>query len=184
MPDPSPPVPAVGYIRVSTMREEKISPELQRSAIEAKAKRDGYTIAEWIEELDVSGRGFGRQGVQRAIGMVRGRAVAAILVWKYSRFGRNPTLVSRYVAEMEETGGALVSATEDVDASTAVGEFTRGMLWQIDGFQSRVIGESWKESHAKRLEEGLPHSGHPAVRLPVPPHLERGPRLPAGLQAG
>jgi len=48
MPDASPrePVTAVGYVRVSTMREEKISPELQRTSIESKAARDGAVIGE------------------------------------------------------------------------------------------------------------------------------------------
>jgi DNA invertase Pin-like site-specific DNA recombinase len=154
-------LPAVGYIRVSMAREEMISPELQRTAIEKKAHGDGAYIAEWIEELDISGRGFGRKGVQRAIELVSGGTVRRVYVWKYSRFGRNAVGVGMNVEKMEEAGGrlALVSATEHVDASTAVGKFTRGMLWQIDEFQSNVIGEQFKETHARRHRNGLPHSG-------------------------
>lgn len=153
--------PAVGYVRVSMAREEMVSPELQRAAIEDKAARDGAEIREWIEELDVSGRGFGREGVQRAIGLIRDRVYRRAYVWKYSRFGRNATLVGVHVGEMEAVGGigALVSATEDVDARTAAGKFARGMLWQVDEFYSNVIGEQWKEAHARRRKNGLPHNG-------------------------
>jgi DNA invertase Pin-like site-specific DNA recombinase len=162
-PIPAAPAPAVGYIRVSMAREEMVSPELQRTAIEAKARQDGATITEWIEELDISGRGFGRKGVQRAIQLVHEGTVRRVYVWKYSRFGRNATLVGVNVDKMEQAGGrgALVSATEHVDASTAVGKFTRGMLWRIDEFQSDVIGEQWQETHARRRKNGLPHSGAP-----------------------
>lgn len=159
----SEPIPAVGYVRVSMAREEMISPELQRTAIGDKAARDGAEIVEWIEELDVSGREFGRKGVQRAISLVRDRVVQRAYVWKYSRFGRNAPLVGMHVGEMEAAGGtgALVSATEDVDARTAAGKFARGMLWQVDQFYSDVVGEQWKEAHARRRKNGLPHNGNP-----------------------
>ena len=156
---PAPPVPSVGYIRVSMAREEMISPELQRAAIEDKAARDGADIREWIEELDVSGRGFGRKGVQHAIGLVRDGVVRRVYVWKYSRFGRNATYVGVFVGEMEAAGGQLVSATEDIDPRTAAGKFARGMLWQVDEFVSNNIGEQWKEAHARRRRNGLPHNG-------------------------
>jgi len=185
-PVPAAPIPAVAYIRVSTAREEMVSPELQRAAIEAKVRQDGVVITEWIKELDISGRGFGRAGVQRAIKLVRDGVVRRVYVWKYSRFGRNATYVGVNVSAMEEAGGrgALVSATEHVDPSTAVGKFTRGMLWQIDEFQSNAIGEQWQEAHARRHRNGLPHSGAPRFgylyhRPTVGPF-----RCPQGCEAG
>jgi len=158
---PREPLTAIGYVRVSTMREEKISPELQRTAIASKAARDGVTIGEWIEELDISGRGFGRRGVQRAIGLVEAGQASAIYVWKFSRFGRNVKGVVLNNARIEEAGGRLVSATEDVDAGTAVGRLSRGVIWHLDEFQSDIIGEQWKETHARRRASGLPHQGQP-----------------------
>src|SRR6185312_2515811 len=161
MGEPSPLEPAVGYVRVSMAREEMVAPQLQRAAIEDRCRRDGSYIAEWIEELDVSGREFAREGVQRAIGLVRDGTYRRVYVWKYSRFGRNATYVGVHVGEMEAAGGQLISATEDVDASTAAGKFARGMLWRVDEFYSDVVGENWKEAHAKRRREGLPHNGTP-----------------------
>jgi DNA invertase Pin-like site-specific DNA recombinase len=153
--------PAVGYVRVSMAREEMVSPELQRAAVNDRAGRDGYRVTEWIEELDVSGRGFARVGVQRAIQQVRDGAVRRVYVWKYSRFGRNATLVGVHVGEIEAAGGELVSATEDVDARTAAGKFARGMLWQVDEFYSDLIGENWRGAHRRRRDSGLPHNGYP-----------------------
>jgi len=163
MADASPrdPVSAVGYIRVSTAREEMISPQIQRAGIEAKAQRDGVPVAEWIEELDISGRGFGRKGVQQAIERIESGARQIIYVYKYSRFGRNATLTGVAAMRVEEAAGRLISATEEVDARTAVGKLTRGMLWQLDEFYSNLIGEQWQEAHAKRRRDGLPHHGQP-----------------------
>jgi DNA invertase Pin-like site-specific DNA recombinase len=151
--------PAIGYVRVSMAREEMVSPELQRAAITDKAARDGCEIAEWVEELDVSGRLFGRTGVQKVIGLVRDGTYRRAYVWKYSRFGRNATYVGLYVQQMEEAGGQLVSATDDVGSRTAAQRFARGMIWAADEFQSNVIGENWKETHARRRRAGLPHNG-------------------------
>jgi site-specific DNA recombinase len=161
MPVPAPMIHAVGYVRVSMAREEMISPELQKTAISDRAARDGAVITEWIEELDVSGRGFGRKGVQRAISLVRDGVVRRVYVWKYSRFGRNATYVGVHVGEMEAAAGQLVSATEDIDPRTAAGKFARGMLWRVDEFVSDNIGEQWKEAHARRRRNGLPHNGAP-----------------------
>src|SRR5690606_40458984 len=56
-------------------------------------------------------------------------------------------------------GGELVSATEEVDAKTAVGRFTRGMLLEIAAFESDRAGEQWKETHELRRNLGLPATG-------------------------
>jgi site-specific DNA recombinase len=163
-----PSVPAVtggaaAYIRVSMAREEMISPQLQRAAIERAAEADKIVIPDdrWVEELDESGRGFGRKGVQTILRWAREGSIARVYVWKYSRFGRSARLVAVNVEQMEKAGCQLVSATEQVDARTAVGRFTRGMLWQLDEFYSDLVGESWAAAHAARLARGLPHSGAP-----------------------
>jgi len=169
MGDTPPLEPAIGYIRVSMAHEETISPDVQRAANERQAAADGcYIPDEWqIEELDVSGRGFGRKGVQRAIAAIRdgaeasGRPLRRVYVWKYSRFGRNAMLTAVYNGQIEEAGGQLTSSTEPVDARTAIGRLTRGMIWQLDEFYSDLVGENWRNAHAARRRDGLPHNGNP-----------------------
>ncbi|MEU6783870.1 recombinase family protein [Nonomuraea angiospora] len=78
-----------------------------------------------MEDLDLGGYLSGREG--------RGQA---ILVWKYSRFGRNRMGNRFNLARLEAAGGELVSATEEVDATTVVGKFTRGMLMELAAFES------------------------------------------------
>lgn len=155
-------IPVIGYIRVSTWREEKISPEIQQSVIAEAAARKGRHVVAWIHDLDVSGRHFKRR-IMEAIEIVEAGGVYApvreIWVWKFSRFGRSRYGVAINLTRVERVGGHLVSATEDVDATTATGRFARGMLFEVAAFESDRAGEQWKETHELRRRRGLPSSG-------------------------
>lgn len=152
--------PWIGYIRVSTWKEEKISPEIQRAAIEAWAAQTGRRIVEWIEDLDVSGRHFKRK-IQRAITLVKQRTGLGIAVWKYSRFGRDDYGIRINLRALEEVGGRLESATERIDASNAIGRFSRRIQFDLAAFESERIGEAWQETHKHRLAQGVPAAGRP-----------------------
>lgn len=151
-------IPTIGYIRVSWLQEHQISPDIQRHAIDDWARRNGRTIVEWIEDLDVTGRDFRRKVMQAIQGIEAGRA-QEIAVWKYSRFGRTDTGNAVNLGRIHLAGGELQSATEDVDASTAVGKLTRNMLMDLAVFESDRAGEQWKEAHANRRARGLPSNG-------------------------
>lgn len=150
---------AIGYVRVSTAREEMISPETQRTAIEVYCARKGYRLLEHVEDLDKTGRNFAREGIQQTIARIERREAAVVVVWKFSRFGRNRKGWALNLARVEEAGGGLESATEEVDAKTAAGKLSRGILAEFAAFQSDVIGEEWQDAHANRRERGLPHTG-------------------------
>lgn len=152
------PIPTIGYIRVSLAREETISPELQRESITKWAQRTGHRIVDWVEDLDKSGRNFKRR-IMGVIERVEGGEARVIAVWKYSRFGRTRTGVPANLARVEKAGGQLLSATEEVDARTAIGRFQRGMIMEFNAFESDRAGEQWAETHQWRRDQGLPAMG-------------------------
>lgn len=154
------PQPVIGYARVSTWREEMISIELQTKAVEEAAARRGRYVAEWVIDEDATGRNFKRK-VMRAIELIEDpvRPERELWSWKFSRFGRNRHGVAINLARIENVGGELISATEEVDAKTAVGRFTRGMLLELAAFESDRAGEQWKETHKLRRDLGLPSGG-------------------------
>ncbi|WP_326797485.1 recombinase family protein [Streptomyces sp. NBC_01808] len=152
--------PWLGYIRVSTYKEEQISPELQREAIEQWARRTGRRIIDWVIDLDVSGRHFKRR-IVGAIERVEAGEARGIAVWRYSRFGRNRTGNAANLARLEAVGGQLESATEPIDARTAVGELQREMIFAFGNFESNRAGEQWTEAHDHRRSNGLPATGRP-----------------------
>jgi DNA invertase Pin-like site-specific DNA recombinase len=153
-------IPVIGYARVSTWREEMISVDIQKSVVEDATARRGRYVAEWIVDEDATGRNFKRR-VMRAIEIVEdpARPERELWSWKFSRFGRNRHGVAINLARIEDVGGQLISATEDVDAKTAVGGFTRDMLFAVATFESNRAGEQWKETHELRRRLGLPAAG-------------------------
>lgn len=153
--------PWLAYIRVSTWKEEKISPELQRAAIEGWATRTGHRIVDWIEDLDVSGRHFKRK-IMRCIERVEAGEARGISVWKYSRFGRSRDGVAVNLKRLRDAGGELQSATEEADAKTATGRLHRGILFEFAAYESDVRGEQWRETHQHRVHTmHVPATGRP-----------------------
>jgi len=151
-------IPTIGYIRVSLAREEMISPELQRESITKWAQRTGHRIVDWVEDLDKTGRNFKRR-IVGVIERIEAGEARVIAVWKYSRFGRTRTGVPANLARVEKAGGQLLSATEEVDARTAIGRFQRGMIMEFNAFESDRAGEQWAETHQWRRDQGLPAMG-------------------------
>ncbi|MEV6073996.1 recombinase family protein [Streptomyces sp. NPDC052069] len=174
--------PWLGYIRVSTWKEEKISDTLQRSAIEQWAARTGRRIVGWVIDLDATGRNF-RRKIMGAIERVEAGEAVGIAVWRYSRFGRNRTGNAVNLARLEAVGGQLESATEAVDARTAVGELQREMIFAFGNFESNRAGEQWKEAHDhRRFQLGLPAQGRPRFGYVWHPRRVPDATAPGGLR--
>lgn len=150
--------PWVGYIRVSTYYEDKISPDIQRAAIKAWADRTNRHIVEWIEDRDISGRTFKRK-IMAGIKVVEERRARGIAVWRYSRFGRSRHGNAVNLARLEQVGGRLESATESADTTTAFGRLQMGMAFKFAEFESDRIGEQWAETREHRRAHGLPSTG-------------------------
>ncbi|MFC7641555.1 recombinase family protein [Streptosporangium lutulentum] len=172
-PGQQPLIPAIGYIRVSMMLEEKISPDIQRASIKELARRRGFRIIEWVEDLDVSGRTFQRK-IMTVIADVEAARAKAILVWKYSRFGRNRTGNQLNLARVEK---AAVSWSPRLKRSTPV---------QRSASSPAACCSSWPRSSptvpvssgARRSRTVLP-VGFPARCRPVRVHPARPSPSPA-----
>ena len=161
--DPLGRTPMIGYIRVSTAREDMISPEIQVDHIDRDARTTGRRIVAWVADLDLSGRTLDKRQINAIIDSIAdGTApdgAREIGVWKYSRFGRNRADNAYNLARLEKAGGSLRSATEQVDATTSIGRFTRGMMMELAAFESDRLAEGWADVQAYRRKAGLPNSG-------------------------
>ncbi|MDT0432764.1 recombinase family protein [Streptomyces salyersiae] len=175
--------PWLGYIRVSTWKEEKISPELQETAIRAWAARTGKRLLEpLIIDLDMTGRNFKRR-IMGGIKRVEAGEARGIAVWKYSRFGRTRDGVPVNLKRLEDAGGQLASATEEVDARTATGRLQRGILFEFAAYESDVRGEQWKETHDyRRYKLHLPATGKRRFGYIWTPRRVPDPTAPTGFR--
>lgn len=159
-------IPLIGYIRVSTAREDMISPEIQADHIDRLGKSIGGRIVWWVVDLDKSGQTLARRQISAVIDRIADgtapEGAKTVAVWKFSRWGRNEADNSLNLARLEDIAkGELLSATEQVDAHTAIGRFTRGMLMGLSVLEGDLIGENWKDAQAYRMKKGLPHDGSP-----------------------
>lgn len=154
----------VALIRVSKEREEMISPELQRTAIEEHCARRGYVVVRWIEGIDESGsarRSAWWARLDEAVEFVEKGEADVVAVWKYSRASRARLRWAVAIDRVESAGGVIESATEPLDTSTSAGRFARGMLAELAAFEAERTSDGWKEVHARRTRLGLPANGKP-----------------------
>lgn len=153
---------ALGMIRVSKERDGMMSPEVQRTAITDYALQRGYVIVDWLEGIDQSGsraKSAWWPRLDQAVGRVESGDVDVIVVWKFSRTARHRLKWAIALDAVESAGGTLESATEQIDTTTSMGKFTRGMLGELNAFEAERIGEGWREAHAHRLSQGLAPQG-------------------------
>lgn len=153
----------VGYIRVSKERDEMISPDTQRGYIEAFAAREGIEIVEWLQDLDRSGRDFTKRQVEHMVDGVREGSWQTVVLWKWSRWGRNLQESTLFMAQIEQAGGAVRAATEDFDRATMMGKFNSDLQLLLAELESNKISESWMDAQSRRRSLGLPHSGQKRI---------------------
>lgn len=123
-------IPAVGYIRRSTNRQEK-SLEDQRREIERYAADHGFVIVGWFEDDAISGdsteQRAGFQAMHKAA--CNGRNFDVMLVWDQDRFGRFNSLEAGYwIHPLMKAGVRLVSVTE---GPINWGDFTGRMMYAM-----------------------------------------------------
>lgn len=149
------------YLRQSTFKEESISLELQERACRDYAVGQGYEVVAVESDPGISGRTWKRPGIAKVMDLVESREAEVIILWKWSRLSRSRLDWAVAADKVETYGGRIESATEQVDVSTSTGRLARGMLTEFAAFESERIGDTWKETHARRIRNGLPHHGLP-----------------------
>ena len=154
----------LALIRVSREREGMTSPDVQRHAIDSFADSQGIAIVDTVEGLDESGsraKSAWWPRLDQAIDRMEAGEFDVIVVWKFSRTARNRLRWAIALDRVDTFGGAILSATEPIESSTASGKFARGLLGEVNAYQADLIGETWKETHARRVRAGLPANGKP-----------------------
>jgi site-specific DNA recombinase len=174
---------AVLYGRVSAVMgrgEELTSPELQEHVVRGYAERRGYNPVMWVCDIDQSGRNWSRRKVEQAVKMVEAGEADVIVVPRWSRFTRNLRDYVMQTARIEAAGGRVESAQEETDPATAAGLLQRDLFAILAQWESRKIGEAWRETHQRRRRAGLPHDGRARLGYQLVdgnyvPHASEGP---------
>ncbi len=152
---------AIIYVRVSRYRDkdEKISPELQIEACTTLAEREGMVIVDVLQNLNLSGKYFAKRQIEQIIQRVARGEADVVLVWRWSRFGRDATLSSYNIKRLERAGGEIRAAKEDIDTSSSGGRLGRNTHLVVAEYEVDRSRESWMETHDHRRRRGVTHDG-------------------------
>jgi site-specific DNA recombinase len=97
-------IPAVGYVRMSSKKQDK-SPEQQKAAIEEYAAQHGFKIVRWYVDEGISGWKGSRHGFQTMIADSSASKFEVILCWDQDRFSRfEPTEFFHYCYLLNQAG--------------------------------------------------------------------------------
>lgn len=138
---------AAGYWRVSQDALGKESPEVYKGQIEAHAKSHGYKLVEIFGDLDVSGyfvEPTKRPDFRRMYD--RRDEFDVIVTPSVNRFGRNALHSLQMFKELEDEGIELEFLDLPIDTSTPEGEWMRHQSVGQAQYESRVIGQRWRNS--------------------------------------
>ena len=180
--DDGPPVPAVGYCRVSTEKQAMMgkSMEAQKKMIAQYCGFAGLDLIGCVEEPGVSaGKKISqRPGLMHVLDMVEDGEVGAVVVIKLDRMFRSVVDASVVLETLRDADVGFHSVVERWDTSTAMGAFQVQIVTAFAEMERRMTGERTKAvMHAtkKVRREDLPPTATAAMR-----YYARTGKLPVG----
>src|SRR5439155_10918586 len=119
------------YTRLSLDRDgTKEGPDRQEAACRRLASERGWTVVDVYEDRDISAySGKVRPEYDRLMADVAAGRIDTILVWKLDRLTRQGIVgITPLLEALAQASARLVSVTESIDATTALGEGVSGIL--------------------------------------------------------
>ena len=146
---------AIGYIRVSTEQQadEGVSLNAQRAKIESWCKANDYELADVYMDAGISGKSMDkRAGLQDAL-KATGKGMA-LIVYSLSRLARSTQDTLSIADTINVKGADLVSITEHIDTTGAMGKMLFQLMAVFSEFERNVISERTKSALAHKKAKG------------------------------
>lgn len=134
------------YIRVSTDRQEELSPDAQRRLLLEYAKEHNIDVPiEYIfQDNGISGRqAKKRPAFQQMIALAKSKEhpIDAIIVWKFSRFARNQEESIVYKSLLKKNNVDVISISEPLADGPFGTLIERIIEWMDEYYSIRLSGE-------------------------------------------
>lgn len=167
---------AFGYVRVSTGKQDELSPDSQAKLLKDYAKSHGYVVSKIFYEVGISGRKADkRPEFQKMIGLAKAsdHPADAILVWKYSRFARNQEESIVYKSLLKKKHNVdVISVSEPLVDGPFGSLIERIIEWMDEYYSVRLSGEvtrGMKEKAERGGYQARPPLGYKIVSHKEPP---------------
>jgi site-specific DNA recombinase len=147
----------IAYLRVSTDKqaEQGTSLESQRDKVLAYAKLYDLDVVDIIVDAGASAKNLEREGLHRALQMLRSGQANALLVTKLDRLTRRVKDLATLIEDYFQDGTyALFSVCDSLDTRTAAGRLVLNVLMSVYQWEREVIVERTKEGMAKKHDKG------------------------------
>jgi site-specific DNA recombinase len=150
------------YVRVSALMGREVgaqdfhSPGMQVDAMRRTISTAGLREVAVVEDIDVSGQTFSREGLDTIRAMIEKRQVDAVAVYDLSRLGRNVLESLTFIGWLRDRGVTIISAREHIDG-TSQGQFMLGQYLLLAELYGNQIGEKWSEVIERRARAGRHH---------------------------
>ena len=156
-----------GYIRVSRVGaragESFISPKVQREQIEAYATMRGFTIGEIHQDLDVSGAGLDRPGLNAALERCGSGETGGLVAAKLDRLTRSLSGLAQLVKQATDEGWTLVAIDHGLDLKTPGGALVANVLGAVAEWELAQRRQGWDVAQENAVGRGV----HIASRTPT-----------------
>lgn len=167
---------AFGYVRVSTGKQDELSPDSQAKLLKDYAKSHGYAVSKIFYEVGISGRKADkRPEFQKMIGLAKSsdHPADAILVWKFSRFARNQEESIVYKSLLKKKHNVdVISISEPLVDGPFGSLIERIIEWMDEYYSVRLSGEVSRGMREKAERGGYqarPPLGYKIVSHKEPP---------------
>lgn len=159
------------YIRVSTGKQEELSPDSQKRLILDYAKSNDIVIPEEFifMENGISGRKANkRPEFQKMIALAKSGKFEVILLWKFSRFARNQEESIVYKSMLKKVGVDVVSISEPLIDGPFGSLIERIIEWMDEFYSIRLSGDVTRGMTEKAMRGG--YQSRPPLGYMVPYH--------------
>jgi len=153
----------VAYLRVSTEKQADhgVSLEAQRAKVAAYAQLYELELVDVVVDAGASAKTLEREGLQRALAMLRAGRADALLVVKLDRLTRSVRDLGDMVEEYFASGRwALLSVGEQVDTRTAAGRLVLNVLASVAQWEREATGERTSAAMRHMAASGEYTGGH------------------------
>jgi site-specific DNA recombinase len=146
---------AIGYIRVSTEQQadEGVSLAAQRAKINLWCELNDCELVAIYEDAGISGKTIEKRPQLQAA-LAEMKKGMTLVVYSLSRMSRTTEHCISITNELKAKGGNLVSITEKLDTSSAMGEFFFTVMAALGQMERKLTGERTKAALAHKKAMG------------------------------
>lgn len=148
MPSTETPLRVIGYVRVSTDKQE-VGPEVQIDTLTAEAIRMGWDLTIVREDARSAATVSGRPLIRKALADLKSKKFDALAVSKLDRLSRNMDDGTTLLANSTRQKWAIICLDLGVDTATIMGAGMFNMALNFAEIERKRIGERTREAMAR-----------------------------------